>query len=122
MSVEHFNPWADGLVEFTDTEEGQIAQGSEDLILSHLHRALDFRLVLGFSRTRREDRRAVVFRHFLVSAVQNGLVTTCQRDTRFGIVGHRQQRDPAIKGVGMHVGCNPGTELLIGKRFGEYSV
>ena len=60
-----------------------------------------------------------MLRHFLVGAMQNGLVTRGLDDAGFGVVGDRQQRDSAIKGIGMNMGRNPGAELLIRERLGE---
>ena len=59
LPIELIDPWADDLNEFADAEESQIAEGGQDLSVSHLNGGLDLGFIARLSRPTRENRQEV---------------------------------------------------------------
>ena len=80
----------DRLVKLPQRQKPTVSQLGQNEPLDDQHRGLDFCLVARVSDTARQDRRAVMGRHFLIGAVDPGLVAAGGGDARAQIVADQE--------------------------------
>ena len=106
---------AEGGVQLAQVEKPLVAQRRQNLPLGNEHGPLDLGLVPRFFDARGNDHGAIVFGHFLVTAVQQRFITTRTNDPGLKIIGHSDPGHPLEKGIRVAMGRNPSGQLFIGE-------
>ena len=92
---------------FFKREELTIAQGGDDPCGCKLHSAFGKAFVFRMKDSCRHNGGSIVFRHFLIAFVQNGIITGILYNTGFQVVRYEQPRNTAKVLIGMHMAQEP---------------
>jgi hypothetical protein len=99
-------------VDVGETGEGPSPQPAEQPSLDDQHCLLDFRLVAGLSRPRRQNGGSVMRRHVGVGPIDLGVVEAGLDDGGLGVVRHDELGNAADRLEGAHVGVDPVGQRL----------
>ena len=106
-------------VDVGETGEGPSPQPAEQPSLDDQHRLLDFRLVAGLSRPRRQNGGSVMRRHLGVGPIDFRIVEAGLDDGGLGVVRHDELGNAADRLEGAHVSVDPVGQRLRPVRLGE---
>ena len=117
-AVEIVQQLADGLVEFSQTEKGAIAQPGNNPAFHHLHPHFHFGFVTRFSHPGWDDCHAVMLGHLQVCLVDVRIIPARAFHALFQIIRHNDLCGSAEKSQRPHMTADPVGQLLAGLRLG----